>query len=100
MTFILEPLYKITATVIGEHPKTIERMLGEEFGLHLKSSAYSQDVKPLLKEASVIVIVIAGQSADLCPAQRCSTLCFLQQGHAVVLFASSTFCMCVTVSVR
>lgn len=50
MTFILEPLYKLTATVVGEHPKTIERVLGEEFGVYLKSSAYSQDVKPLLKE--------------------------------------------------
>jgi hypothetical protein len=36
--------------VIGEHPKTIERTLGEQFGLYLKSSSYSQDVKPLLKE--------------------------------------------------
>jgi hypothetical protein len=36
--------------VVGEHPKTIERLLGDEFGIHLKSSAYSQDVKPLLKE--------------------------------------------------
>jgi hypothetical protein len=50
VTFILEPLYKLTATVVGEHPKTIERLLGEEFGIYLKSSAYSQDVKPLLKE--------------------------------------------------
>lgn len=50
VTFILEPLYKLTSTVVGEHPKTIERVLGEEFGVYLKSSAYSQDVKPLLKE--------------------------------------------------
>lgn len=50
MTFILEPLYKLTATVVGEHPKSIEKVLGEEFGVYLKSSTYSQDVKPLLKE--------------------------------------------------
>lgn len=55
VTFILEPLYKLTATVVGEHPKTIERVLGEEFGVFLKSSSYSQDVKPLLKEVSVCV---------------------------------------------
>jgi hypothetical protein len=53
VTFILEPLYKLTATVVGEHPKTIERVLGEEFGVYLKSSSYSQDVKPLLKEVGV-----------------------------------------------
>jgi hypothetical protein len=52
VTFILEPLYKLTSAVVGEHPKTIERLLGDEFGIHLKSSAYSQDVKPLLKEVS------------------------------------------------
>lgn len=50
MTFILEPLYKLSATVVGEHPKTIERVLGEEFGVYLKSSSYSMDVKPLMKE--------------------------------------------------
>jgi U5 small nuclear ribonucleoprotein component len=50
VTFILEPLYKLTSTVVGEHPKTIERVLGEEFGVYLKSSTYSQDVKPLLKQ--------------------------------------------------
>jgi hypothetical protein len=72
VTFILEPLYKLTATVVGEHPKTIERVLGEEFGVYLKSSSYSMDVKPLLKEvkgaagqegeegAAVHVLVLAG----------------------------------------
>lgn len=50
VTFILDPLYKLTSTVIGEHPKTIERLLGDQFGIYLKSSSYSQDVKPLLKE--------------------------------------------------
>eukprot|EP00877_Chromochloris_zofingiensis_P014926 jgi/Chrzof1/9688/Cz04g12070.t1 len=47
--FILEPLYKITSQVIGEHPKSIEKVLAE-FGVYLKASSYSQDVKPLLKE--------------------------------------------------
>eukprot|EP00878_Enallax_costatus_P008789 GHUV01009187.1.p1 GENE.GHUV01009187.1~~GHUV01009187.1.p1 ORF type:complete len:741 (+),score=244.40 GHUV01009187.1:354-2576(+) len=50
VTFILDPLYKLTATVIGEHPKTIEKVLGDQFGVYLKSSSYSQDVKPLLKQ--------------------------------------------------
>jgi U5 small nuclear ribonucleoprotein component len=52
VTFILEPLYKLTATIIGEHPKTIEKVLGDQFGIYLKSSSYRQDVKPLLKEVS------------------------------------------------
>lgn len=47
--FLLEPLYKIYSTVLGEHPKSIERML-IEFDVHLKSSSYNMDVKPLLKE--------------------------------------------------
>lgn len=47
--FLLEPLYKIYSTVLGEHPKSIERML-MEFDVHLKSSSYNMDVKPLLKE--------------------------------------------------
>lgn len=35
--------------MIGEHPKSIEKVLAE-FGVYLKASSYSQDVKPLLKE--------------------------------------------------
>lgn len=34
----------------GEHPKTIEHTLGQ-LGVYLKSSSYSMDTKPLLKEA-------------------------------------------------
>lgn len=60
MTFILEPLYKLTAAVVGEHPRTIERLLGDEFGIHLKSSSYSQDVKPLLKEVGGAVMGCVG----------------------------------------
>lgn len=60
MTFILQPLYKLTATVVGEHPKTIERVLGEEFGVYLKSSSYSQDVKPLLKEVRSVCLWVCG----------------------------------------
>ncbi|MEW5309265.1 MAG: hypothetical protein WDW38_001161 [Sanguina aurantia] len=48
--FILEPLYKFYAQVLGEHPKTIENMLAT-FGVYLKSSSYGMDTKPLLKEA-------------------------------------------------
>mmetsp|Transcript_32249 Transcript_32249/g.84013 ORF Transcript_32249/g.84013 Transcript_32249/m.84013 type:complete len:1110 (+) Transcript_32249:169-3498(+) len=48
--FILEPLYKVYSQIIGEHPKTIEHTLGQ-LGVYLKSSSYSMDTKPLLKEA-------------------------------------------------
>ncbi|KAF8072579.1 hypothetical protein HT031_000239 [Scenedesmus sp. PABB004] len=65
VTFILEPLYKLTSAVIGEHPKTIERLLGEEFGIHLKSSAYGQDVRPLLKEVCARVFGPASGLVDM-----------------------------------
>lgn len=61
VTFILDPLYKLTGTVIGEHPKTIEKVLGDQFGVVLKSSSYSQDVKPLLKQV---------RGARTCAAER------------------------------
>lgn len=48
--FILEPIYKVYSQILGEHPKRIERTLNE-FGVHLKASAYNMDVKPLIKEA-------------------------------------------------
>ena len=50
VSFILEPLYKITSTVIAEHPKVAESAIAKDFGVYLKSSSWQQDVKPLLKE--------------------------------------------------
>ncbi|KAI8471075.1 MAG: elongation factor EF-Tu-like protein [Monoraphidium minutum] len=49
VAFVLEPLYKLTAAVISEHPRTVERVLGE-LGVALRPSQYNQDVKPLLKD--------------------------------------------------
>mmetsp|Transcript_18570 Transcript_18570/g.39863 ORF Transcript_18570/g.39863 Transcript_18570/m.39863 type:complete len:988 (-) Transcript_18570:519-3482(-) len=48
--FVLEPLYKVYSHVIGEHPKSIESLLGQ-LGVYLKPSTYSMDTKPLLREA-------------------------------------------------
>lgn len=62
--FILEPLYKIISHVIGEHPKTIETMLGE-IGVFLKPSTYSMDTKPLLKEACSHVFGSASGLVDM-----------------------------------
>ncbi len=50
VSFILEPLYKVYATTLGEHPKSVEAMLSE-FGVYLKPSSLQMDIKPLLKEA-------------------------------------------------
>lgn len=49
ISFVLEPLYKMYSQLVGEHPKSQERMLAE-FGVFLKPSTYSKDVKPLLAE--------------------------------------------------
>lgn len=62
--FILDPLYKIYSQVLGEHPKSIERML-QEFGVHLKSSHYGMDVKPLLKEVCSAVFGSATGLVDM-----------------------------------
>lgn len=48
--FILEPLYKVYSQVVGEHPKTIEHVMGG-LGVRLRNAVYSWDTKPLLKEA-------------------------------------------------
>lgn len=50
VSFVLEPLYKIYSTCVGEHPSVVERVIGE-FGVYLAGSQYKQDVKPLLKLA-------------------------------------------------
>lgn len=56
--FILEPLYKIYSQLVGEHPKSQERMLAE-FGVYLKPSTFNMDVKPLLHEASLTKINVS-----------------------------------------
>ncbi|KAJ3333651.1 U5 small nuclear ribonucleoprotein component, partial [Blyttiomyces sp. JEL0837] len=45
--FILEPLYKIYSTVLGEDTQTVASTLAS-LGIHLKASVLSMDVKPLL----------------------------------------------------
>ncbi|GBF96527.1 116 kDa U5 small nuclear ribonucleoprotein component-like, partial [Raphidocelis subcapitata] len=62
--FVLEPLYKLTSTVISEHPKTVERALAE-LGVALKPSQYNQDVKPLLKDVCRAVFGGASGLVDL-----------------------------------
>lgn len=47
--FILEPLYKIYTQAVGEHQKSVEKVLAE-FGVYLKPSTYHMDVKPFIKE--------------------------------------------------
>ncbi|KXS20267.1 P-loop containing nucleoside triphosphate hydrolase protein [Gonapodya prolifera JEL478] len=46
--FILEPLYKIYAQVVGEDEAVLSKTL-DELGIALKKSQYGMDVKPLLK---------------------------------------------------
>ncbi|KAG1674860.1 hypothetical protein FOA52_015250 [Chlamydomonas sp. UWO 241] len=59
--FVLEPLYKLVSTVVGEHPKTIESVLSE-LGVYLRPSTFSMDTRPLMKEACTAVF---GSSAGL-----------------------------------
>lgn len=47
--YILEPLYKIYAQIIGEDERSVSA-LADEFGVYLKPSSYGMDVKPLVKE--------------------------------------------------
>mmetsp|Transcript_31387 Transcript_31387/g.102363 ORF Transcript_31387/g.102363 Transcript_31387/m.102363 type:complete len:994 (+) Transcript_31387:69-3050(+) len=48
--FVLDPLYKIYAQIVGEHTVAVERTLAE-FGVFLKPAQLKLDVKPLLKIA-------------------------------------------------
>jgi U5 small nuclear ribonucleoprotein component len=45
--FILEPLYKLYSTIIGEDAATVGRIVAS-LGIYLKSSQLTMDVKPLL----------------------------------------------------
>ncbi|KAK9845164.1 hypothetical protein WJX84_001482, partial [Apatococcus fuscideae] len=48
--FVLEPIYKIHGQVLGENDASVKGMLND-LGIYLKPSAFSKDVRPLLKEA-------------------------------------------------
>jgi len=46
--FVLEPLYKLYAQVVGEEPETLKGTL-EELGIYLKREQFHMDARPLLK---------------------------------------------------
>jgi len=48
VAFVLEPLYKIYAHVLGEEPKDLDKAL-KEIGIRLKRDELTLDPKPLLK---------------------------------------------------
>ncbi|PRW60836.1 116 kDa U5 small nuclear ribonucleo component-like isoform A [Chlorella sorokiniana] len=62
--FILEPLYKIYAQIIGEDDRTV-RAVADEFGVYLKPSSYGMDVKPLVKEACSKIFGSASGLVDM-----------------------------------
>mmetsp|Transcript_20010 Transcript_20010/g.60453 ORF Transcript_20010/g.60453 Transcript_20010/m.60453 type:complete len:985 (+) Transcript_20010:276-3230(+) len=62
VAFILEPLYKIYSQVLGEADVSVRATL-EEFGVFLKPSTFTQDVKPLLKQSCSAVF---GSATGLC----------------------------------
>ncbi|KAI7837170.1 hypothetical protein COHA_008964 [Chlorella ohadii] len=62
--FILEPLYKIYAQIIGEDDRTV-RAVADEFGVYLKPSSYGMDVKPLVKEACSKIFGSAAGLVDM-----------------------------------
>lgn len=49
VTFILEPIYKIYAQIVGEEPEIVQRNILDELGLRLRKEQLRLDVKPLLK---------------------------------------------------
>lgn len=53
--FVLEPLYKMYSTVISDPPKAVESMLSS-LGVFLKTSTYSADTRPLLKQVCGAVL--------------------------------------------
>mmetsp|Transcript_35450 Transcript_35450/g.67878 ORF Transcript_35450/g.67878 Transcript_35450/m.67878 type:complete len:976 (+) Transcript_35450:63-2990(+) len=62
--FILEPLYKIYTQAVGEHQKSVEKVLAE-FGVYLKPSTYHMDVKPFIKECLTQVFGTATGMVDM-----------------------------------
>lgn len=63
--FILEPLYKLYTQVLGEEPANLRKTL-KSLNIHLKSSAYQLDVKPLLKLVLNHFFGDATGFADMC----------------------------------
>ncbi|KFM22860.1 116 kDa U5 small nuclear ribonucleoprotein component [Auxenochlorella protothecoides] len=59
--FVLEPLYKIYATVLGEDDAAVRELMAE-LGVALRPAAYGANVRPLLKEACTAVF---GSAAGL-----------------------------------
>lgn len=59
--FVLEPLYKIYATVLGENDAAVRELMAE-LGVALRPAAYGANVRPLLKEACTAVF---GSAAGL-----------------------------------
>jgi len=64
LSFVLEPLYKIYSTVLGEDEAAVKGLL-EEFGVYLKTATYKLDVKPLLKAVCVGVFGPATGVVDM-----------------------------------
>ncbi|CAL5227943.1 g10990 [Coccomyxa viridis] len=62
--FVLEPLYKIYAQVLGEHDNNVKAMLNT-FGVALKPSSFKKDVRPLLKEACTAIFGTAAGVVDM-----------------------------------
>jgi U5 small nuclear ribonucleoprotein component len=62
--FILEPLYKIFSTVLGESTAAVAEALAE-FGVALKPAALKADVKPLLKNACTQIFGAATGIVDM-----------------------------------
>ncbi|KAL4855038.1 U5 small nuclear ribonucleoprotein component CLO [Chlorella vulgaris] len=62
--FILEPLYKIYAQLIGEDERSVRGVM-EEFGVGLRPQSYGMNVKPLVKEACSKIFGKAGGLVDM-----------------------------------
>jgi U5 small nuclear ribonucleoprotein component len=71
--FVLEPLYKIYAQAVGEHPESFASVLAE-FRVRLKPKAYKMNVKPLIRLACREIFGDAVGLADMlrtfCPTAR------------------------------
>eukprot|EP00887_Chlorella_sp_A99_P003293 scaffold9.g3293.t1 len=62
--FVLEPLYKIFSTVLGEGDAAVSSMLAE-LGASVRPSSYGMDIKPLLKEAACSIFGKASGLVDM-----------------------------------
>ncbi|GAA5805185.1 U5 small nuclear ribonucleoprotein component [Helicostylum pulchrum] len=62
--FILEPLYKIYAQVIGEETEDLKKTL-RSLGIYLKSKDYGLNVKPLLHMVLTQFFGLAGSFVDM-----------------------------------